>query len=201
MVELPSPVPEPIQGLPRDGRGYPIPAENDWENGSPLPLDRQDWRRSGTLGVFGRCAICGCNFRTGELRYRPLGDNDRKAAQQWDGCVNKEGPTHLACSLFSAMICPFFATPNARHSGGAARGRLAAILGFRRIRIGRTSNGVDFIYSGLIDTIPFKDPDELVGRLAEEAMQSTNIAMADRMYWRSDDELFADWQKAQQFLK
>jgi hypothetical protein len=201
MVQLPNLVPEPIVGLPRDVRGYPIPAENDWDNGAPLPLDRQDFRRTGALGVFDRCAICGCKFRLGEIRYRPLGDHDRKAAQQWDGCVNQEGPTHLVCSLFSAMICPFFATPNARHREGAARGRLAAILGFRRIRIRRTSDAVEMIYSGLIDTIPFKDPDELARRLADEASQSGSIDTADRMYWRSDDELLPDWQRAQKRLE
>jgi len=44
--------------------------------------------------------------------------------------------------------------------------RLAAILGFRRIRIQGTSDAVEIIYSGSVDTIPFKDPDGLAGRLA-----------------------------------
>jgi hypothetical protein len=200
MVELPSPVPESIQGLPRDHRGYPIPAENDWDNGAPLPLDRQDWRRSAMLGLFGRCAICGCKLKTGEILYRPLGDKDREAAQQFGGCVNQEGPTHLVCSLFSAMICPFFATPNARHSKGVARGRLAAVLGFRRIQVHRTSDGAEFVYRGLIDTIPFKDPSVLAGRLANEVSQRAGIDVVDRMYWRSDDELAPAWEEAEKHL-
>jgi hypothetical protein len=164
------------------------------------PLDRQDWRRSAMLGLFGRCAICGCKLKTGAILYRPLGDKDREAAQQFGGCVNQEGPTHVVCSLFSAMICPFFATPNARHSKGVARGRLAAVLGFRRIQVHRTSDGAEFVYSGLIDTIPFKDPSVLAGRPANEVSQSASIDVVDRMYWRSDDELAPAWEEAEKHL-
>src|ERR1700681_3428386 len=99
MITLPEPVPEPIQELPRDGRRYPVPAENEWDNGIPS-LAIQDWRRFGTLFAFGRCAVCGCKFRSGELRYRPFAEEDRRNAQLARCCSRDDGPTHydVRCS-------------------------------------------------------------------------------------------------------
>jgi hypothetical protein len=206
MVELPSPVPEQIVGLPRDGRGYPVPAENDWPDGEPS-LAIQDWQRFGVLFANGRCSICGCKMRPNDLRYRPTGDEDRRKSQLAGNNRRSDGLTHYECSLFLAMICPFFATPQARHSeSGAERGRFAAILGFKRVDMirGQDANGdvhvVEFWYSDLEDPIVFKHPGELADRLAVAVANAEPIDVDDRLYWRSAAELAPAWEETQNIL-
>ncbi len=160
----------------------------------------QDWKRFGVLAAYRRCAVCGCPLRANGLLYRPAGDTDRRNAQLAGGNIRDDGPTHLECSLFSVMICPFFATPQAKHSEtGLSRGRIAAVLGFESCQISKSISDtgkvtrVEFLYENLVDPIVFRDPKELPDRLASAVEQGSPIDVDDRLYWRSDAELARAW--------
>lgn len=205
MVDLPEPVPAQMRGLPLH-RGYPVPAENDWPHGEPS-LAIQDWQRFGVLFANGRCSICGCKMRPNDLRYRPTADEDRRKSQLAGNNRRSDGPTHYECSLFSAMICPFFATPQARHSeSGSERGQFAAVLGFKWVdlRHGHDASGdvqvVEFWYSELQEAIIFKHPGELAERLAAAVEDAEPIDVEDRLYWHSDAELAPAWEETQNIL-
>lgn len=207
MIQLPAPIPLQILDLPRDDRGYPVPAENEWLDSGPL-LANQDWRRFATLLAFERCAICGCKFAETEPLYRLFAQEDGEATEAADRCVRSDGPAHYACMVFSAMICPFFASPGARRkSGHAARGRRAAIMGFRKVLVQAEFNSVggintvDFHYQGLLHTEWFDTSSRLTDQLVDAVARQQPIAVEDRMYWRSHNDLLPDFKEARKVLR
>jgi hypothetical protein len=138
-------------------------------------------------------------------RHRPIPSTLGQSKSTWRARQRLDGiPTHYECSLFSAMICPFFATPQARHSEtGTGRGRFAAVLGFKRVHLYARpdENGdveaVEFTYDDLQDVIVFERPGELAERLAVAVEQAGPIDFDERLYWRSDAELEPAWEEAQ----
>lgn len=200
-------MPPQISGLPRDERGYPVPAENHWVEGAPL-LAKQDRRRFATLLTSWRCAICGCKFTPSEVLYRLFANDEARHTEQIGGLVRTDGPAHHACAVFSAMVCPFFATPRARHSSArSARGDRAAIMGFRTVLTDADFNNVggldhlSFHYSDLADTEWFESPAQLGGLLARAVRRQARIDVDDRMYWTTSEDLLPDFKNARKILK
>ncbi|MFE3281302.1 hypothetical protein [Nocardia sp. NPDC059239] len=203
-------MPAAIDGLPRDHRGYPVPAESRWANGDPQ-LAIQDHRRFFLLHAAGCCAICGCPFRPGDVRYRLFADGDARAAKATGGCRRSDGPGHRECMLFSAAACPFFATAGARavhptHKG-LGRGAKAAVFGFQRVQmfLGRDDGGevrtIEFVYDGLCDELWFRTADQVVEHLKTAMAHAPHIDVRQRQYWSSDDTAESMWQDAVQRFK
>lgn len=108
--------------------------------------------------------------------------------------------------LFSVAVCPFFATASARaaHSEhrGLARGRKAAVLGFREVQmvLGRDEGGevrhVEFFYGGLCDEVWFVTSQQVIPQLETAIDTASPIDMSHRLYWSDDVDVVPDWTTA-----
>ncbi|MFG2681284.1 hypothetical protein [Streptomyces sp. NPDC048392] len=199
MIELP-PVPGRIAGLPRDPRGYPVPAENLWQQGKPQ-LAVQDFRRCGALYAHGACAVCGLPLTPGETLYRLFSHDEAEQTVKQDACKRADGPGHRDCMIFSGATCPFFATAGARRTyesretaKGTPRGATAALLGFAAVQIAMTQeppHAVWFHYGGVEEHITFTTGDEMAALLtASEAPRGPG---AIRKYWKTEPEVKRAW--------
>lgn len=105
-ADLPRPIPEGIEALPRDHRGFPVPyfAQRD-------PIDFRVVRR-GVLGACikrGLCWVCGRQRAEGDSAFvlGPMCGVTRTAP---------EPPSHVACAMWSARACPFLVRPGMRRN-------------------------------------------------------------------------------------
>lgn len=101
-------MPDPIRMLPRDRRGYPVPAFVRWIDNEP------DFRIISPTHMV-RCVtehccwICGTPIRdrTCSFVLGPMCAVNR---------VNSEPPSHNACAVFAAINCPFLSKPLAKRN-------------------------------------------------------------------------------------
>lgn len=110
-------MPGPIQRLPLDHRGYPVPYFAAWldRKGHAMPRKHPDAKpdfRVTFPGVqeevlrAGKCWVCG----------EPLGGHGAFVAGPMCA-VNRtsaEPPSHIACARWSARACPFLTLPKAK---------------------------------------------------------------------------------------
>ncbi|MGW2544830.1 hypothetical protein ACWC5I_29120 [Kitasatospora sp. NPDC001574] len=206
MIQLPA-VPAYVAALPRDSRGYPVPAENPWTDGEP-DLSRQNFHRSGSLWVESRCAICGFKIQPAEAKYRLFSDDEIGPVIRHNRCTRYDGPGHRACMIFSALVCPFFATPKSPRTQesihgeevrGRRRGASAAVIGFRTVYLSVEGEPGDqiarFIYDGIVDMLDFDKPEELRGHLDEEMQKLRAPREGERLYWQRNDAAQRAWNK------
>lgn len=97
------PIPQSMQDLPRDPRGYPIPFFVMWFDGKP------DFRISDMRNIYRctlerLCMICGKPLPSDEgvFAMGPLSTINR---------ANDEPPMHRVCAEFSAQTCPWMLRP------------------------------------------------------------------------------------------
>lgn len=199
-LRLPTPPPW-IDALPRDARGFPVPAESGWENGKPL-LAVTDVKRKVALGMRRACSVCGYRMPAGRHVYRAFGHADAAdiRATEREVAVGRAGPAHRSCMVYSAMVCPFLRGPNAKLGAGkfeirAARGADAAVMGFedfglliygRRHPLLAASHPVpQFTYLNLADDFAYQDGGTLQGSL-DDAVESDAALIecsAPRLFW------------------
>lgn len=95
------PMPDAIAALPRDARGFPVPAfvyrPDDWQPGQPLDLRVLDTDAAKILMMARRCGVCGL----------PVG------YRMWfiggPMCLYNrifETPTHRECAEYAMLACP-----------------------------------------------------------------------------------------------
>jgi hypothetical protein len=102
------PMPDAVAALPKDARGFPVPAfvyrPDDWQPGQPLDLRVLDTDAALILMRAKRCGVCSL-----PLGYRlwfiggPM-------------CLHNrifETPTHRECALYSMLACPHLS--NSQH--------------------------------------------------------------------------------------
>ena len=126
MTLRPTPVPPAIAALPRDPRGYPIPAITPRDAEGRPTFAITGTARTLVCAVERRCSICGTPMAPGPV-YRVIAaaETEALAAAQAAGrtVTNKapspEPPGHRECMLFAAFTCPFLARPNARRGQDA----------------------------------------------------------------------------------
>lgn len=97
------PMPAPMQALPTDRHGRPVPWFVHWQDGAP---DFRVIRARGTDDAlrFQLCWVCGRQRgRHAAFVVGPMCAVNRTTA---------EPPCHLACAVWSAQACPFLATPS-----------------------------------------------------------------------------------------
>ncbi|MEW2635390.1 hypothetical protein AB0903_28035 [Streptomyces sp. NPDC048389] len=203
MIVLP-PVPGRVVGLPRDERGYPVPAENAWVRGKPQ-LAVQDFRRCGSLYADARCAICGLRFAAGEVLYRLFAEDEVEKTLAVGACQRFDGPGHRDCMLFSAAVCPFFISAGARRGGGhpevakgTARGARAALMGFERVEIGVDQDPphrASFSYRNVVENLMFEKGEQMASLLPEDDPVPTGPASV-RFYWKTEPEVKRAWAAA-----
>jgi len=107
MREFSGPMPDRINALPRDVRGFPIPYFVAYLDGRPcFPVMDPDKMRH--CMTHSRCWICG--DRITAFKTFVIGPMC---------CINRvsaEPPSHLECARFAVRNCPFMAHPEAKRS-------------------------------------------------------------------------------------
>jgi hypothetical protein len=120
VVTSPSQVPVParIAARPRDERGYPVPAITPWPDGRSAFAQQGSFRTWICLAER-RCTICGLKMSPGPV-YRVVADNLCEIELALDTGQHfihvmpaNEGPGHLTCMLYAAVVCPYLAAPGA----------------------------------------------------------------------------------------
>jgi hypothetical protein len=126
MTSRATPVPPAVAALPRDPRGYPIPAITPRDAEGRPTFAITGTARTLICSVERRCSICGTPMPPGPV-YRVIAAAetealasalaaDRPAANK---APSPEPPGHRDCMLFAAFTCPFLARPNARRGQDA----------------------------------------------------------------------------------
>lgn len=107
MVKRLPPLPLHMRNLPRDARGFPIPAMVQYDDaGKPLfpVIDMEKWA---TLARARGCGICGNTMRSGYWFVGgPVSIENR---------LFTDLSMHRECAVFSLKVCPFLAMPRYRY--------------------------------------------------------------------------------------
>lgn len=200
--EFPTPPPW-IADLPKDDRGFHVPAEAGWESRKPI-FSKFSVERTITLVARRSCAVCGYEMPVGSLVYRGFALSDAIHMRQYEREASHDnaGPLHKSCMLYSAIVCPYLRT-NGRLgkdsviNPGAERGKRAAVMGFRDLGLlipagsGQvlSSPGQQRLplvaYLELADDIPYREGAELMDRyLAAVEADAEIIEMSKaRLFW------------------
>jgi hypothetical protein len=100
-------MPECIEILPRDKRGFPVPKFAMWIDGEPdFRVVAPGWRE--TCARQNVCWICGGNL--GSKKWFVLGPMCTVTRS------TSEPPNHKLCAEFAAKNCPFLAMPMAKRN-------------------------------------------------------------------------------------
>jgi hypothetical protein len=194
-----------IDGLPRDSRGFVVPAEAGWQVGKPI-LAKVDQDRKVALGMQRACAVCGYEMPKGTKVYRAFAQLD--AAQirgyQRDLAHEHSGPVHLSCILYSTMVCPYLRERTSRlakdndFNPGGRRGTRAAVMGFDNYGLmipiwqgpRRSNPGTHFAYLKLVDDIGYRDGAELTNRYIAAVRSDAEIidTTRNRLFWTDADQ-------------
>jgi hypothetical protein len=101
------PIPFHMRSLPRDTRGFPIPAMVQYDDaGKPLfpVIDMEKW---GKLARDRGCGICGKAMHRG---YWFVG-----GPKAIENRIFTDLPMHRECAVFSLKVCPYLALPRFRY--------------------------------------------------------------------------------------
>jgi hypothetical protein len=181
------PMPVAVAALPRDQRGYPVLAITPWRDGEPR-FGLTSTERVLVCAVERRCAICGTRLRPGDA-WRVVSaaeavamiDAQARGVAFVNAAPTVEPPGHRACMLYSAIICPYLARPNARRgqevviadftaARGDQRGEVdgigGAVAGFGSYEFALTEF-VSFTFRNFISCTPHRLGDDQLGFLIE----------------------------------
>jgi hypothetical protein len=167
MTPSATPVPPAISALPRDPRGYPIPAITPRDADGHPAFAITGAARTLICALERRCSICGTPMPPGPVwRVIAAAETQALVAAQAAGrpATNKapspEPPGHRDCMLYAAFTCPFLARPNARRGQDAdvmgsalTRGAVAGFADYE-FRYTPGSNQVAFVFTGLTELLP-----------------------------------------------
>ena len=132
-------MPAVVAARPRDVRGYPVPAITPWPDGTPAFAHQSAFRTMICLAQR-RCTVCGTKMPSGPVYRTVDGESAELIAVALSAgklLINMmpafEGPGHRACMIYSAVLCPYLASPGARRlprSSRRTRQRLLRGLGY-----------------------------------------------------------------------
>lgn len=199
------PMPRALANRPQDERGYPIPVVTPWEDGKPAFGALGAWRVAICL-VERRCSVCGTEM-TGPIYQVHDGDwADMMEASLATGTpvVNAapslEAPGHRSCMLYSAMVCPYISSPDARRgesskqwAKGTPRGELGGIVGYQDCKSFEIAEGgfrLDYVLPP-IEVLRYDQGTELLDKLvAEIASESGDVEPCPA--YLQDDNAYAE---------
>lgn len=127
-----------LRDLPRDHRGYLVPAEAPWLDDGPA-LSRVEPIIRVLLAAYRACAVCGFSMPKAEPVWRIYDEGSRRTTLEQamhNSITDNDVPGHLVCMLYSALVCPFWRTPGGRlgrdtmFTPGAKRGDQPALMSF-----------------------------------------------------------------------
>lgn len=100
-------LPDAIKVLPRDKRGFPVPAFAEWIDGEPdFRVVKAGWRENCVNRRL--CWICGC--RLGDRKWFVTGPMCTVTR------TTSEPPCHAQCAEFAVRVCPFLSMPLAKRN-------------------------------------------------------------------------------------
>ena len=199
-------VPAPwIEGLPRDGRGFVVPAESSWVDGVPVLKETTPFRNVALMARRG-CAVCGFELAHGNPVFRVFTEavetkGDAQAGEVGEvvgdvetirlnrGAVDRDVPMHLSCALYSAQVCPYLSVPTAKLSSGNShlpdhvRGG-AAVFGFENfgLLVSAADGFIDFgteglkvAYLGLVKDIPYVNGGDVANLYAAAVVSDSAV--------------------------
>lgn len=164
-----------LRDLPRDSRGYLVPAESPWTDDGPRLSETEPLLKF-LLAAHRACAVCGYPMPKSEPVWRIFDHDSRRTTLQQiaQGAVTDfDVPGHLVCMLYSALVCPYWRTPGGRlgrdtmFTPGAARGAEPSIMSFQdygaliargREIGGPTGQPAFFMLKGYAGELRFEDP-------------------------------------------
>lgn len=183
-----------MKDLPKDDRGYTVPAEAPWSDGAPL-LAGFDKARTLAIATGSACSQCGLRLDGSEGYWRVFSQRNAAYARLTGSTVEFAAPGHELCMTYAALACPFWSSAQARLGAssliepGAARGKLPALMAFRVVDLlvrpgvsplaaGRPSFA--FMYSGVAVDRPFQSPssglldryEEMIASVGEAELRS-----------------------------
>lgn len=190
--------PDWVLELPRDRRGFPVPAEVPWQGDVPL-LQGTDPSRAFVLGLRRRCAVCGLGLGAGGRYFRTFAQRDAARIRGYEREFTNDfgGPAHESCMLFSSMACPHLRDGSStlgranKINAGASRGTMAAAMGFESYSLlfpldKPVFEGLLFGYSRLVVDTRYRLGDELHDRLSAAIVADRDdVVPGDRMFWTS----------------
>lgn len=174
-----------LRDLPRDHRGFPVPAEAPWTADGPV-ISKVDPILKLLLAAHRSCAVCGYGIPDSEPSWRIYDQTSRETTHMQiakDAVTDNDVPGHFVCMLYSALVCPFWRTENARlgrdsmFTPGARRGEEPALMGFESYAIlidptrpfgGDDSQPLPIVLDGYVGELAFRDPQELADRYERE---------------------------------
>ena len=199
------PMPATVAARPRDARGYPVLAITPWQDGLPR-FGFTSTERVLICAVERRCAICGTPLTPGEawrvvsaMEAVSMIDSVGRGEPYVNAAPTVEPPGHRACMVYSAIVCPYLARPNARRgqdvaiadftaTRGDQRGEIdgigGAVAGFRSYEF-QLTDVVAFRFAGLISVTPHRLGEDQIGALTDLLI---NTAEDEAPPWLLDDE-------------
>lgn len=99
------PIPERMARLPKDVRGFPIPANVLVVDGKPyFTINDEQWTREKAIGER-RCSLCGEALNAAWFIGGPL------------SCFTEAGafrdpPVHYSCGVYALQVCPYLVMPS-----------------------------------------------------------------------------------------
>ena len=174
--------PAAVAARPRDERGYPVPAVTPWPGGRP-GFARQSTPRTLVCLAERRCVVCGTEVPPGPV-YRPV---DGEAAEliavalrfgkfYRNVAPSIEGAGHRSCMIYSAIVCPYLASPGARRKfdvkvgpeivpRGDPRGSAAAVAGYDGYSREVSAQGMEILYGQPAELFSYANGADLLAEL------------------------------------
>ena len=193
-----------VAARPRDERGYPVPAVTPWPDGRP-EFARQSTPRTLVCMAERRCVVCGTKVPPGPV-YRPV---DGEAAEliavalklgkfYRNVAPSIEGAGHRSCMIYSAIVCPYLASPGARRKfdvkvgtevvpRGDPRGFSAAVVGYDGYSCEVSAQGMEILYGQPVELLNYANGADLLAELRAEITQEQGTAEACPPYLLDDD--------------
>lgn len=196
-----------IEGLPKDHRGFPVPAEAGWTEDNEPRIAMVGTDRKFALAMRRGCAVCGFFMQKGRSVYRAFSQADASQIRGYERESSQDlaGPLHKSCVLFSAIVCPYLRErtsrlgKNSQFGPGERRGTLAAVMGFEDMSVlvgaephtflGENSPVPHVGYLRLRDDIKYRDGEELIDLYLAAVTEDAEFidTTKDRLYWTNDD--------------
>jgi hypothetical protein len=180
-------MPPNVETMPRDPRGYPVPATTPWQEGEPR-FALTDHGRSAHCARSRLCAVCGAAMPPGRV-WRVVDAAETAAIGEALAAERPyrtpspvpQGPGHRACMLYAAVVCPHLArrdaaglptvrrtTATGRPVPGAVRGPAGAVVGFGDYEYAITGTRVLYRFFDVVEYLPHDHSAAHLGELRAE---------------------------------
>lgn len=199
-------MPVGVAARPVDSRGYPVPAITPWKDGVP-EFAALSAPRVLLCATERRCTVCGLKIPLGPV-WRMADSNMTSLIEaglkSGTAVMNRvpfaEGPGHLSCMLYSAVVCPYLARPSGRRGQdvelfgetlpkGESRGAVAGIVTHDGYRFKLNQAGMGFLYGRPLQLLTYTSGDDLLDELTDAIALESDMGAAYPPTLGDNDEL------------